>query len=134
MYYLILTIINIPTPTPPLKIAKFRSSLSPVIVRLFSSFTKNQVMTITEQIYLFFSIHGFWASLQLKIVIRYELSLKMVKCRAGVKTAEVMGTVWGFQGLPRSKGQVEEERTKEHHFRWFQVRRRFLNIKLSSQI
>ena len=129
MYYLILTIINIPAPTPPLKIAKFRSSLSPVIVRLFSSFTKNQVMTICNRTNLsFFSIHG------LKIVIRYELSLKMVKCRAGVKTSEVMGTVWGFQGLPRSKGQVEEERTKEHHFRWFQVRRRFLNIKLSSQI
>ena len=92
-------------------------------------------MTICNRTNLsFFSIHGFWASLQLKIVIRYELSLKMVKCRAGVKTAEVMGTVWGFQGLPRSKGQVEEERTKEHHFRWFQVRRRFLNIKLASQI
>ncbi len=58
---------------------------------------------------------------------RYLLSLRM-RCRTrGEEQADsapspALGTVWGFQGVPRRTSGPDQ-----HHFRWFQVTK--LSIK-----
>ena len=47
---------------------------------------------------------------------RYLLTLKMAEEKGGVVVSDKIGTVWGFQGVPRRKKGPDQ-----NHFRWFQV-------------
>jgi hypothetical protein len=55
------------------------------------------------------------------LLCRYLLSLRM-RCRirgeeqADSASSPTLGTVWGFQGVPRRTSGPDQ-----HHFRWFQV-------------
>ena len=60
----------------------------------------------------------FSEALELEVGTRYLLSLKMVEEREGVVVSDKIGTVWGFQGVPRRK-----KGSDQNHFRWFQVQR-----------
>ena len=58
--------------------------------------------------------------LELQPGVRYQLSLSMKeeKEEATFTFTDQIGTVWGYQGLPRRKAEAEPEL---NHFRWFQV-------------
>jgi hypothetical protein len=64
--------------------------------------------------------------------LRYLLSLRM-RCRtrgeeqADSASSPTLGTVWGFQGVPRRTSGPDQ-----HHFRWFQVTK--LSIKKLTSI
>ena len=51
-------------------------------------------------------------------MFRYLLSLSLVEESGGCLVSEEVGTVWGYEGVPRRR-QSEED---QNHFRWFQVR------------
>ena len=59
--------------------------------------------------------------------VRYQLSLSMAEEREGGAVTEQIGTVWGYQGLPRRKAGPEQ-----NHFRWFQVFRPGLSSSVTS--
>jgi len=58
---------------------------------------------------------------------RYLLTLKMVEEKGGVVVSDQIGTVWGFQGVPRRKKGPDQ-----NHFRWFQVYRPGLSSSVTS--
>ena len=55
-------------------------------------------------------------ALELEADTRYLLTLKMAEEKGGVVVSDQIGTVWGFQGVPRRKKGPDQ-----NHFRWFQV-------------
>ena len=56
--------------------------------------------------------------LELEPGVRYLLSLTMGEDRQDGGITDQLGTVWGYQGVPRRR------RTEhQNHFRWFQVYR-----------
>ena len=54
--------------------------------------------------------------MELEPETRYLLTLKMAEEKGGVVGSDKIGTVWGFQGVPRRK-----KGSDQNHFRWFQV-------------
>ena len=48
---------------------------------------------------------------------RYLLSLSLVEESGGCLVSEEVGTVWGYEGVPRRRRSEEDQ----NHFRWFQV-------------
>jgi len=64
---------------------------------------------------------------ELEAGVRYMLSLRMVSVKRGGLVSETVGTVWGFQGVPKRKSEPDQ-----NHFRWFQVYRSGLSSSVSS--
>lgn len=58
---------------------------------------------------------------------RYLLSVSMREVKQGVPVSDQVGTVWGFQGVPRRKNGPDQ-----NHFRWFQVYRTGLCSSVTS--
>ena len=65
--------------------------------------------------------------LELQPGVRYLLSLSMEEEREDATISEQIGTVWGYQGVPRRKAGAEQ-----NHFRWFQVFRPGLSSSVTS--
>ena len=54
---------------------------------------------------------------QFTYISRYLLSLSLVEESGGCLVSEEVGTVWGYEGVPRRRRGEEDQ----NHFRWFQV-------------
>jgi len=65
--------------------------------------------------------------MELEPETRYLLTLKMAEEKGGVVVSDKIGTVWGFQGVPRRK-----KGSDQNHFRWFQVYRPGLSSSVTS--
>ena len=65
--------------------------------------------------------------LELQPGVRYLLSLSMAEEAGGSSLTQQIGTVWGYQGIPRRKAGPEQ-----NHFRWFQVFRPGLSSSVTS--
>jgi len=69
----------------------------------------------------------FPALVELQTGVRYLLRLYMLAVNNDQIVSDTVGTVWGFQGVPRRKPDPEQ-----NHFRWFQVYRQGLSSSVSS--
>jgi len=70
----------------------------------------------------------FHCVLELEPGVRYLLNLKMVEKNDGYIVSEEVGTVWGYNGVPKNRRKKEEH---QNHFRWFQVYRQNMNSSIS---
>ena len=64
--------------------------------------------------------------LELEPGVNYLLSLNMVEVMDGVSVRGQMGTVWGYQGVPRRRRSDQQ-----NYFRWFTVHRPGLRSSLT---
>jgi len=71
----------------------------------------------------------FHCVLELEPGVRYLLNLNMVEKNEGCVVSEQIGTVWGYEGVPKRR---KEESDDQNHFRWFQVYRHNMTSSVSS--
>ena len=74
----------------------------------------NYVLELYAHSTLLYFVHSIILYIQY-IMYRYMLSLRMLTEDHGKVVSDTVGTVWGFQGVPRRKS------VEQNHFRWFQV-------------
>lgn len=71
----------------------------------------------------------FHCVLELEPGVRYLLNLNMVEKNDGCVVSEQIGTVWGYEGVPKRR---KEDCDDQNHFRWFQVYRHNMTSSVSS--